>query len=435
MKFWLHDLVSTFFTSEVQKMARIIGVAPPPTVSLKAVQEKYGTQVDFEKFSSILSEICTICCVGFGFAVYDRDKLLPQPGGRDGGGSAVLEDGSEGARHFTADTRLNVHSMSKTITAAVMVRALHLNPEVTLDSAIGPFLPDWSRFLPNIWRIDPAVRRITFQQLLVHNSGLEDVSSSISEKESLGGVIGALLAGIKQPLGKRRYVNANFSLCRMLLPFIDRDVTPENRKRLRDADLDTFDEETTQGFINYVHRHFFDVIDPSHVVLKHEILPMPNGPPPYTRYYDFPADPTKYKTDDTDGSTEKYVGASSWFMSAREYARLIVGLRYQRDFGRPDEAWSPWETMCDFDRRKQPGSKLHPPKEIYFRPGMQEVKIGRLPTPLVGLGKAGGGDDRSPANFWMTFGDLTAVVVTNSSGSMTGQLALTLAAEAAVDQL
>src|SRR5262245_2720737 len=389
----MREAGSLLHSSGLRQMGRIVDVEPS---SLKEILETIGdVHVEIPDFVSALKDICRET-IGYGFAVFDGANDEPVVGGD---GYAIRE----AFIPFTPDTRLNIHSMSKTVTAAAITHALHLNPAVTLSDPIGPFLrPKWD--IPE----DSDVRKITFEDLLVHDTGLGDVAGDVDER-SLAGIRQSLERGIDppfgQPRGLRTYQNVNYSLCRILLPHIDI-YSPLSRKHMDDSDDATFDHETIEYFIGYIKEHFFDPLG-----VPRDIQPHPAGAGPFTRYYNFLL-PSESIPDLSDSALDERVGASSWFMSAAEYGKFIAGLRYRKIFGRAGEDWSPWDTMTDFDRRRKPSDE----KSARHRLGMKEEDVG-LAKGVVALGKAGGGSGTyGPTTGWIAFSNVTAVLMINSRG-------------------
>jgi len=408
----LREALTYLWTDRARKAARELDPPLNAPIHLKEMLNRVGkVTVNFDTFTQVLIDICKDQCTGFGFAVFDRDK--EKPFAADGSGDAVRTFGSTWRIGFTKATRLNVHSISKTITAAVIVRALHLK-KLSLDLPIGRAVPDRALgpFLPRDWAadldLDDDVLNITFKQLLVHNSGLKNVTDNDWDNRSLKAVKESLRRGIKEKLGERTYQNVNYSLCRMLLPYIDNDGDSDLTDELDEMNGKKFDDKTTRFFIDYVHKYFFAPCG-----LPGDIVPGPTGPPPFTRYYDFKnPDPSVWEQEPQQETRWEHVGSSSWFMSAWEYGQFISGLRFKRMFGKPGERWSPWLTMCDFDFRKRPS---HSPKEkVFYRLGMTESKIGHRQPAVVTLCKAGGGGNVTSG--WLAFGDLTAVLLINSKG-------------------
>lgn len=106
-------------------------------------------------------------------------------------------------------------SMSKTISAVALLQALD-EEGISVNSPISPHLPeDWDQ--------GPGVWLITFRNLLTHTSGLpEGAGTDAQETQSLAAledVISQGSSGIVE-LEDAPYVNANFSLMRVLIPRI-----------------------------------------------------------------------------------------------------------------------------------------------------------------------------------------------------------------------
>jgi CubicO group peptidase (beta-lactamase class C family) len=120
---------------------------------------------------------------------------------------------------MTSEIRMDVLSMSKTITAAGVVRQLismGLNPQ---EEKIGPHLPGF-------WFVHPEVFSLTFAHVLTHSGGLR----KINEEAPTFGTgspadyfeLAAMCA--KPPAGKvgtGEYRNVNYSLLRVLLAYLD----------------------------------------------------------------------------------------------------------------------------------------------------------------------------------------------------------------------
>jgi CubicO group peptidase (beta-lactamase class C family) len=380
----LLDALGPLDTDSTRALAARLEFAPP--ISVAAVVR---TSALFSTFVDTLVKTCSGQDLGFGWAVFYRDHPVPFASGGDG--LAVRATGKVPDVQFTAQTRLNVHSISKTICAAAVVRALHLNDAVTLDSPIGPFLR-------SDWDVAAGVGNVTFAQLLLHDSGLIDLTGPIDER-SYAGVKWSVEHGLVQLPGLRDYQNVNFSLCRMLLPFIDGARDPHALNAMPETDFDTW---TTDHFIATVRRHLFPADLPA------EIVPEPNGPTPFTRYYDVD-DGTVCDIEPLPQTNRAHVGASSWWMSAIEYGRFISRLRFALDYGAPGEAWSPWAAMSDPARSITPSAL----KSATYRLGMTEEEVGDAHPALA---KSGGGGGGRPTTAWLGVRDLTATLCVNATG-------------------
>jgi CubicO group peptidase (beta-lactamase class C family) len=105
-------------------------------------------------------------------------------------------------------TRMDVLSMSKTITAAGVVRQLLANGH-TPQEKIGDYLPSY-------WTVNPQVANLTFAHVLTHTGGLRGDQANFDQVRALcaappGGPVG--VPGL--------YQNINYSLLRVLLAYLD----------------------------------------------------------------------------------------------------------------------------------------------------------------------------------------------------------------------
>lgn len=108
------------------------------------------------------------------------------------------------------NTRINVASSSKSMTAIALIKVLS-DAGVSLDAPMANFLPSW-------WIKGPNIHLITFRHLLTHKSGIiknaektEDIRKVISEGVSTDNI------------GKSSYQNINFCIMRLLIPALSGD--------------------------------------------------------------------------------------------------------------------------------------------------------------------------------------------------------------------
>jgi len=143
------------------------------------------------------------------------------------------------AKLFLPSTKITVASVSKVVTALTAIRVL-AKKGVSLDSGIGGHLP-------GDWHLDPYVASITFRQLLQHRSGIKDYGNTPQDYASLKTFFtqsvdhskntkcqGSAVQNPPNPINPNDptpcYSNYNFSIFRVLLPWIDGFVDdPPNR--------------------------------------------------------------------------------------------------------------------------------------------------------------------------------------------------------------
>lgn len=102
-------------------------------------------------------------------------------------------------------TRLDIASMSKTVTAVAVIRLL-LSTSTSLDDEISEYLPpeSWG------WGVHPDLKSLTFRKLLTHTSG------SSSAAISLQSVRKALQSPADIEPNKYAYANFNYAMLRVL---------------------------------------------------------------------------------------------------------------------------------------------------------------------------------------------------------------------------
>jgi CubicO group peptidase (beta-lactamase class C family) len=111
------------------------------------------------------------------------------------------------ATPFTADARLEVASVSKTITAAATLKLLH-DRGVSVDAGIAPYLP------PE-WAPGPNIAAVTSRDLLTHESGFRDDALMYGE---LRGEVAQGVSASDQ--GDFFYLSSNDALLRVVIPHL-----------------------------------------------------------------------------------------------------------------------------------------------------------------------------------------------------------------------
>jgi CubicO group peptidase (beta-lactamase class C family) len=263
--------------------------------------------------------------VGYGYAVSYQGN--PFAAGDGGGQSRTAQD--EPAESFTQLTKMDLSSVSKTVTATAILHILESQPG-GLDAALSTPLAD---YLPSDWTPGDNVQFVTLRHLLTHTSGFKSDADENPINVNFGAPSNAtyvnlrnlVQAGVAAPSvgfdadyhGPRwsgSYNNANFALlARVVLPklvfpginltaanYADRDLTSGTiyKQYVRDevfeplgifgADLDVTDPNPTMGY-------FLDVDEPGEA----------------------PVDRTRTG------------GAGGWKLSARDLAKFLDGI--QRD--------------------------------------------------------------------------------------------------------
>lgn len=223
------------------------------------------------------------------------------------------------AKMFLPSTKIPVASVSKVVTTLAAIRILAKH-NVSLDSGIGGHLP-------SDWKLDPYVASITFRQLLSHRSGIKDYGNNSQDYATLKAFYtqkvdptkntpcqGANVVNPANPINPNDkspcYSNYNFSIFRVLLPWIDGFVDdPANRA-----------VKLVAAYIKIVQNNVFDPVGAPGVDAK----PPASGPQAtgYAFSYLFPG--TAGGTDWGDDSLG--VGAAGWYLAIDDIAKVLYSL-------------------------------------------------------------------------------------------------------------
>lgn len=248
---------------------------------------------------------------GHSIAIYDGLDLVYSTGG----GKARINPDVP----MTSLIRMDVLSMSKTITAAGAVRAL-LHQGLTPSEKIGPHLPTW-------WNVDPTVANLTFAHVLTHTSGLLFDQSDFFQVQA---ICEAPPAG---PVGTPNYQNGNFSLLRVLLGYL---FHGDHLNQIGQ------DPSQRQQLSKLSAMAYFDNVQQM-VLRPCGVTDAIVGPPANT------VDQAQWFNDNQDHLGDQHdptgdlltCGADRWNMSVREYGQFIAHLTH----GQLNP--NPWPTMRD----------------------------------------------------------------------------------------
>lgn len=214
----------------------------------------------------------------------------------------------DGNRYWSTPTRMHVASVSKLITAIAMVRLLDDNG-IALETPIAGYLPRY-------WRIGPNADRITFRQLLTHQSGI-DVPGSTTDYITMREEIAA---GVRlADMNSGHYENVNFGLMRILIPIIngdvDRDLLEETHGEYREMVDAAWDGFTTLAYRSYVARNLFS----------------PAGISTSIGFQHHAADAIAYANPPGDGwnsgNLQSVSGGAGWIMSTGEVLSVMGAFR------------------------------------------------------------------------------------------------------------
>ena len=187
-------------TVQLVVMAITISCTPDPINDIKLPGPQFNIDVFEDK---LLNEIGTQS-VGFSYVISQNGQWKRK------GAMGMAQTSADRNFDMTENTRMNIASISKFITTVAALRIIEEDPQIDLDDAIGPYLP-------NDWNPTNDVSQITFRQLMNHTSGLH-----INVNDGEAGQLYDNLKDVVQntPVGAKTYdyVNINFAFFRVLIP-------------------------------------------------------------------------------------------------------------------------------------------------------------------------------------------------------------------------
>ncbi len=185
---------------------------------------------DMAQFEKLLSQNLAGKSVGLAFAVATGQGMKTL------GGLGYFRTAADApAQKASAFTPLYVASMNKTITAAALIKLLS-EKNIGLDS----YMQEW---LPKDWKRGPGIDKITFRQLLTHQTRF----TSLTWWEFYPDLKAVIAAGATDP--NVVYRNTNFNLMRVLIASLNGFVpTADDQKN---------SEETARLYRDYVQKVVF----------------------------------------------------------------------------------------------------------------------------------------------------------------------------------
>ncbi len=284
---------------------------------------------DLDLFEQNVRNTFTGNAVGFSYAINQDGSTVR----RDGLGDARTDDldtiNIDEQLDFTADTRMTIASVAKTITATGILKILQDTSGVHVDSLISPYLPTG-------WVQGPFINTITFRELLTHHSGLRaqdwdgssandpndgDTGPSLNEQTTFAGLQLLIASGIPDPSDPTvnlkddfSYQNANFALMRVMTAYLLGDGASADSA----ADPAQF---TADAYVQYVSS---EVLAPMGIV----DADTKRGEDDEILNYPFPnPNATGFSYDDR----TLLAGGEGWWLSSDELALFLIGVRSNDD--------------------------------------------------------------------------------------------------------
>lgn len=264
----------------------VTGTAQPP-------QDAEANTKFISKYAEKLDARLRGKAVGYTFYVIYKNG---RPQGGAGGLARRAPDPNP--RRMSVDEKFNIASVSKTITAAAVLKMLK-------DKGISIDRPVYT-YLPSDWVMGNGFKTITFRELLTHRSGVRcpgDVSYAELKQCAAGGV----LAKDKT----HQYNNSNFGLFRIIIGMMVRGpltgapgmTPPDSRSSIYYSDQ----------YLNYVRSYLFRPAGITGVDAK------PSAVNPALTYQ-FPG---PIRAGESFGDNTELSGSQGWNMSSKQLALFL----------------------------------------------------------------------------------------------------------------
>lgn len=287
--------------SEPKGGALPLSAAPkPPT----------GAKFDLDKFEqNIKNALGGRKAIGYAYAINVDGQL--KRSGRDGVARRAA-DNQNVALEQSPTKRMNIASVTKTITAAAVLKAIQDkkavgHPNLTINSKVDPFLPaPWVR--------GTGVKDLTFKDLLSQYSGMNDNGGSTS-----GEALQKWIAdGAPRDKEDFKYINGNIAIFRFILPYMLADErTRAAWNKMAESDNAGLNASVSAEFRRHVRETIFEPMGIKDADFK-------SADPAATLLYNTANDAKGYNVGDWLLSG----GGGGWFLSAVDLARFLAHLRY-----------------------------------------------------------------------------------------------------------
>lgn len=208
---------------------------------------KNGKSLDVDALANDIEARIKPDVMGYQIVVFADGSLRAS---RAGGNARRAADAPE--RKMDVGDKINVASVSKTVTAAALLHALNAK-NINIDSTM------WA-YLPKHWPLHKSIKTITFRQLLAMRSGFpKNVASDYASLKA------AMVVGATSPRLTYNYQNMNFALMRFLIPNIAGSASitpmPANASAQKISEVEQKQaQEYTDAYMNYCQLNVFDKI-------------------------------------------------------------------------------------------------------------------------------------------------------------------------------
>jgi CubicO group peptidase (beta-lactamase class C family) len=266
------------------------------TVPDQRVLQKIVNQQLLATFADKLEARLKGKSVGYAFFI-SRNGLIGV--GRAGGDARRAPDPNP--RKLTFDDKINIASVSKTFTAAAVMKLL-TQKRISVDALVHPFMPaDWT--------LGANVKTITFRELLTHRAGIR-----CDAEVTYVNVRQCFENGVKlTDKAAQKYNNNNYAVFRMIIPVL----TGFKNATAKNSIGDGIASSTYANlFMDYIRSNIFAPAGVSGIECK----PIATNP---ALSYQFPS---PIIAGDSFGDMTATNASRGWNMSAKQLAVVMTNL-------------------------------------------------------------------------------------------------------------
>ncbi|HEX2629696.1 MAG TPA: serine hydrolase domain-containing protein [Chitinophagaceae bacterium] len=270
-----------------------------------------GKKLSLELLKNNLELSLKDSSVGWAFSIWKGNKVVYQ----NAGGYKVLASDRKDAigLPFTADTRMHIASLSKSITALAVAKLAEMK-KLEWEDPI-------KKFLPSYWKLHPGFESTTIRQLVIMQSGLNGPLDAVtSGMDSLQRIMER--GPDTSKVGKFNYQNTGYGLLRIIIAYAA--GLKEYAGNILD---DALPAVCAEQYVRFVNENIFAPAG----ILPAACRIMENEP---ALYYPFPSGDAKGQLTGSGtrsgGDLSLYAGGFGWYLSLHDAGQLLTALFYSK---------------------------------------------------------------------------------------------------------
>ena len=286
---------------------RPVNAAAPPVSPAAAAERNY-----LDNFGRAIEAGFANKSVGYAVV-----GMLPSGAFVAKAGGAARRAPDPSPRPMTVDDKITIASVSKTMTAAAIMKLLARN-RLTVDT------PVWS-YLPSTWTLGPGIKSLTFRELLSHRSGIR-----CTEAAKYLAMKACFAEGIDEQLkAEYKYNNTNFAVFRIILPRLD-GMPPPMLRALEEIELRGDPMPIANAIATHYAAHMnMNVFAPAGLPVMH--CRYTDAMPALSYKSANPEEPLNFSVvgpSENWGDMSLSCGSGGWFFSARQLAIFMHALTH-----------------------------------------------------------------------------------------------------------